>query len=56
MGNTDSIMPGNGFLNTLRRLCDEYGIVMIMDEVKTGLRIGAWLKGARLRGAAMDHG
>jgi glutamate-1-semialdehyde 2,1-aminomutase len=39
MGNTASIMPRKGFLNVVRRLCDEYGIVMIMDEVKTGFRI-----------------
>jgi glutamate-1-semialdehyde 2,1-aminomutase len=39
MGNTASIMPRKGFLNTIRKLCDEYGIVMIMDEVKTGFRI-----------------
>jgi glutamate-1-semialdehyde 2,1-aminomutase len=32
-------MPRKGFLNTIRKLCDEYGIVMIMDEVKTGFRI-----------------
>jgi len=39
MGNTASIMPEKGFLKTIRRLCDEHGIVMIMDEVKTGFRI-----------------
>jgi glutamate-1-semialdehyde 2,1-aminomutase len=39
MGNTASIMPAKGFLQCIRRLCDEYGIIMIMDEVKTGFRI-----------------
>jgi glutamate-1-semialdehyde 2,1-aminomutase len=39
MGNTASIMPRDGFLRFIRNLCDEYGIVMIMDEVKTGFRI-----------------
>jgi glutamate-1-semialdehyde 2,1-aminomutase len=39
MGNTASIMPRKGFLNAIRKLCDEHGIVMIMDEVKTGFRI-----------------
>jgi len=39
MGNTASIMPQKGFLNTIRNLCDEYGIAMIIDEVKTGFRI-----------------
>ena len=38
-GNMAGIMPVPGFLELIRRLCDEYGIVMIMDEVKTGFRI-----------------
>lgn len=39
MGNCAGITPGAGFLETIRRLCDEHGIVMILDEVKTGFRI-----------------
>ncbi len=39
MGNAAGLMPDPGFLQTVRRLCDENGIVMIMDEVKTGFRI-----------------
>lgn len=39
MGNTASIMPQKGFLKHIRKLCDKYGIMMIMDEVKTGFRI-----------------
>jgi glutamate-1-semialdehyde 2,1-aminomutase len=39
MGNVASIMPQKGWLETIRSLCDEFGIVMIMDEVKTGFRI-----------------
>ncbi len=39
LGNAGSIMPRPGFLELLRRLCDEYGIVLIFDEVKTGFRI-----------------
>jgi glutamate-1-semialdehyde 2,1-aminomutase len=38
-GNFGSIMPEQGFLELIRKLCDEYGIVMIVDEVKTGFRI-----------------
>ena len=34
-----AIMPAPGFLELIRSLCDEYGIVMIVDEVKTGFRI-----------------
>jgi glutamate-1-semialdehyde 2,1-aminomutase len=47
MGNVASIMPQDGFLQSIRRLCDEYGIVMIMDEVKTGFRIA--------RGGAQEY-
>ena len=39
MGNSAGIMPDPEFLSAIRRLCDEYGIVMLMDEVKTGFRI-----------------
>ena len=38
-GNMTSILPLPGWLEHIRKLCDEYGIVMIMDEVKTGFRI-----------------
>jgi len=37
--NMTSILPRPGWLELIRRLCDEHGIVMIMDEVKTGFRI-----------------
>ena len=39
MGNAAGIQPDPEMLPAIRRLCDEYGIVMIMDEVKTGFRI-----------------
>jgi len=39
MGNMASLMPAKGWLEFIRKLCDDYGIVMIMDEVKTGFRI-----------------
>lgn len=39
MGNAAGIMPVPGFLEKIRTLCDKYGIVMVMDEVKTGFRI-----------------
>jgi len=39
LGNSAGIMPEKGFLRQIRQLCDEYGIVFIMDEVKTGFRI-----------------
>jgi len=39
MMNIAALNPGKAWLHFIRRLCDEYGIVMIMDEVKTGFRI-----------------
>ncbi|HUV27737.1 MAG TPA: aminotransferase class III-fold pyridoxal phosphate-dependent enzyme, partial [Anaerolineales bacterium] len=39
LGNSASIMPKPGFLEKIRELCDEYGIVMVFDEVKTGFRV-----------------
>jgi glutamate-1-semialdehyde 2,1-aminomutase len=39
MGNVGSIEPQPGWLEHIRELCDEYGIVFIMDEVKTGFRV-----------------
>jgi len=39
MGNAAAIMPAEGWLQHIRRLCDEHGIVMIIDEVKTGFRV-----------------
>lgn len=39
LGNAVCVMPAEGWLQHIRRLCDEYGIVMIIDEVKTGFRI-----------------
>jgi len=33
------VMPKKGYLEFVRKLCDQYGIVLIFDEVKTGFRI-----------------
>ena len=33
------IPPTDGFLSGLRQVCDEYGIVLIFDEVMTGFRV-----------------
>jgi glutamate-1-semialdehyde 2,1-aminomutase len=34
------VKPAKGFLETLRRQCDQYGSVLIFDEVMTGFRVG----------------
>ncbi|BAF61346.1 glutamate-1-semialdehyde 2,1-aminomutase [Candidatus Vesicomyidisocius calyptogenae] len=38
-GNMNCILPIDGFLQGLRKLCDEYGIILIFDEVMTGFRV-----------------
>jgi glutamate-1-semialdehyde 2,1-aminomutase len=40
-GNMGCIIPQPGFLEGLRKLCDENGIVLIFDEVMTGFRLAA---------------
>jgi len=40
LGNFFGVMPEPGYLEGLRRICDEYGSVLIFDEVKTGFRMG----------------
>jgi len=38
-GNMNCIPPLEGFLEGLREVCDEYGSVLIFDEVMTGFRV-----------------
>jgi glutamate-1-semialdehyde 2,1-aminomutase len=38
LGNAQGILPQRGFLEGVRALCDEFGTVLIFDEVKTGFR------------------
>ncbi len=38
-GNMNCIPPQPGFLETLRRVCNEYDSVLIFDEVMTGFRV-----------------
>ena len=38
-GNMNCIPPESGFLEGLRSICDDYGTVLIFDEVMTGFRV-----------------
>ncbi|HEY1623319.1 MAG TPA: aminotransferase class III-fold pyridoxal phosphate-dependent enzyme [Streptosporangiaceae bacterium] len=47
-GTNGILVPPDGYLQGVRELCDEYGILMIADEVMSGFgRTGAWF--------AVDH-
>ncbi|WP_421869001.1 glutamate-1-semialdehyde 2,1-aminomutase [Motiliproteus sp.] len=39
-GNMNCVPPIPGFLETLREQCDQYGALLIIDEVMTGFRLG----------------
>ncbi|MFZ2289883.1 MAG: glutamate-1-semialdehyde 2,1-aminomutase [Halopseudomonas yangmingensis] len=38
-GNMNCVPPAPGFLQGLRTLCDQHGVVLIFDEVMTGFRV-----------------
>lgn len=39
VGNMNCVPPIAGFLETLREVCDQYGSLLILDEVMTGFRV-----------------
>src|SRR5437588_6639471 len=48
VGTNGILIPPDGYLEGVRKLCDKYGILMIADEVMAGFgRTGAWF--------AVDH-
>ena len=38
-GNMNCILPEEGYLEGMRALCDQHGVVLIFDEVMTGFRV-----------------
>ncbi|ALS03224.1 aminotransferase class III [Enterococcus silesiacus] len=38
--NGGSVMPKEGYLSKMRQLCDQYGVLLIFDEIITGFRMG----------------
>jgi len=38
-GNMGAVLPARGFLEGLRKICDEQGILLLFDEVITGFRV-----------------
>ncbi|MBI3521565.1 MAG: aminotransferase class III-fold pyridoxal phosphate-dependent enzyme [Chloroflexi bacterium] len=54
VGTSGLLVPPDGYLQGLRRLCDTHGILLILDEVMTGFgRTGRWF-GADHWGVAPD--
>jgi glutamate-1-semialdehyde 2,1-aminomutase len=39
VGNMGVVLPESGFLEGLRALCDEFGALLVFDEVMTGFRV-----------------
>jgi glutamate-1-semialdehyde 2,1-aminomutase len=52
-GNMGCVLPLPGFLEGLRSLCDEYGALLVFDEVMTGFRV-AWGGAQGLYGVRPD--
>src|SRR4030042_1484561 len=43
LGEGGYVVPPAGFINKLREICDQYGIMLIIDEIQSGFgRTGKW--------------
>ena len=43
LGEGGIVIPDQGYLQAIRKLCDENGLIMILDEIQTGMcRTGKW--------------
>jgi glutamate-1-semialdehyde 2,1-aminomutase len=47
--NIGIVLPDDGYLEGVRNLCDEFGVLLIFDEVKTGLTAGPQGAAQRLK-------
>lgn len=48
------LIPPQGYLRDVRSLCDQYGAILVLDEIQTGMgRLGTWW-GADLDGITPD--
>ncbi len=54
-GTAGIMMPPKGYMQGVRALCDEFGIVMVMDEVMAGFgRTGKWFAFEHYEGVTPD--
>lgn len=54
-GTAGIFVPPKGYVQGVRKLCDEYGIVLILDEVMAGFgRTGKWLAQEHYEGVVPD--
>ena len=43
LGEGGVVLPGDSYLQNLRAICDEHGLLLMLDEVQTGMgRTGRW--------------
>ncbi len=56
LGNGGNIVPPPGYYRAIREICDRLGILIIADEVQTGIRThGTFFASAGYRGSPQTH-